>query len=118
MVTPDMLESRGFRLEYSPLSAFLKMADGGVLYLRYVAGRWQLGHSGKKGVVQMRPGGRERFQYVESAEDLDLEIEWVRRYGTERAVAISESLSVLFGEWRRTEGWLAGCRGTICLSLN
>lgn len=93
MVTLKFLKKQGFSLYRKPVSAILKL-DKSYLYLERKEEGWIIGHSKDGFSFFIRPGGNQRYQYINTPEELKLEISWLKNYGAAQAIELSKALLI------------------------
>ena len=92
MLSVELLKSEGFVIYKNPDFAILRVTDHNFLYLKKKEGKWIFGHSVDGHFFFLRPGGDRRYQYINSMEELKMEILWLKKYGARSAIEISKAL--------------------------
>lgn len=91
MVTLEFLRKEGFSLYRKPVSAILKL-DKSYLYLERKEEGWIIGHSIDGHSFFLRPGGSSSYQYIQTEEELKLEIRFLENNGVQNAIELSRAL--------------------------
>lgn len=91
MVTLEFLKREGFSLYRKPVSAMLKL-DKSYLYLERKEDGWIIGHSIDGHSFFLRPGGSSSYQYIQTEEELKLEIRFLENNSALDAIELSRGL--------------------------
>lgn len=94
MLPISVLTSFGFTFYRHHTVAVLQVSDESYLYLEKKEDGWIIGHSTDGFSFFIRPGGNQRYQYINTPEELKLEIAWLKNYGAAQAIELSKALLV------------------------
>lgn len=94
LISLKILKDKGFRiLNQLPVIAVLQVSKNSFLCLQLEGEAWILGHSVNGKDIFFRPGGNTRYQLIKTIDEVDFEIEWLKKNNASKAIEISIALS-------------------------